>query len=184
MDTFYKPPMQRHSECKALEDNYMNCLFQKALKDNVMVNRCVLDSVLWFHVECPKASAKFDDPVEFKKKFRDFFAQNKAITEAAKYKTKSAKVFKENYGFASGYPEDIKLNKKVQKFAEEFEKYSPDQQPIDLDEEDPEANTGLNAPLKNSEALYGKKINYMQQDPIRLEDSRAGLKDMFQKPSE
>ena len=89
MDTFYKPPMQRNSECKALEDNYMNCLFQKALKDNVMVNRCVLDSVLWFHVECPKASAKFDDPVEFKKKFRDFFAQNKAISEAAKFKTKS-----------------------------------------------------------------------------------------------
>ena len=87
----------------------------------------MLDSVLWFHVECPKASAKFDDPVEFKKKFRDFFAQNKSIAEAAKYKTKNQKMFQENYGFAQGYPEDVKQNKKVLKFAEEFQKYTPDQ---------------------------------------------------------
>ena len=136
----------------------MNCLFQKALKDNVMVNRCMLDSVLWFHVECPKASAKFDDPIEFKKKFRDFFAQNKAIVEASRYKSKAAKVVDKNYGFASGYPEDSVQNKKVLKFAEEFEKYSPNQIPVDVDEEDPDADTGVNTPIKNSEVLYGKKL--------------------------
>ena len=81
MDIFYKPPMQRADECKALEENYMNCLMQKALKDKVLVNRCVLDSVLWFPLECPRAFGKFDDPVEFKKKFRDFFSQNKSIME-------------------------------------------------------------------------------------------------------
>ena len=87
MDIFYKPPLQRKVECRALEDNYMNCLFQKALKDKVLVNRCVLDSVLWFHLECPQASCKFDDPIEFKKKFRDFFAHNKSIAEAMKKKS-------------------------------------------------------------------------------------------------
>ena len=81
MNIFYKPPLQRKVECRALEENYMNCMFQKALKDKVMVNRCVLDSVLWFHVECPKDVAKFDDPIEFKRKFRDFFAANKSIAE-------------------------------------------------------------------------------------------------------
>ena len=60
----------------------MNCLFQKALSDKVLVNRCVLDSVLWFHLECPRAAAKFDDALEFKKKFRDFFAHNKSIADA------------------------------------------------------------------------------------------------------
>ena len=71
-------------------------------------------------------------------------------------------MFEENYGFASGYPEDVKQNKRVLKFQEELEKYSPNQVPIDLDEEDPEANTGTNVPIKNSEALYGKKLQYMQ----------------------
>ena len=61
MNIFYKPPLQRGDECEALEDNYMNCLVQKALKDRVLTNKCVLDSILWFHLECPKAAAKFDD---------------------------------------------------------------------------------------------------------------------------
>ena len=71
---FYKPPLQRLDECLILDENYMNCLMQKALKDNVMVNKCVLDSVLWFHLECPKHVAKYDDPLEFKRKFRNFFS--------------------------------------------------------------------------------------------------------------
>ena len=81
MDTFYKPPQQRYDECNALEENYMNCMFQKALNDRVIVNRCVLDSVLWFHLECPKAVSKFDDPLEFKRKWRDFFSQNKSTAD-------------------------------------------------------------------------------------------------------
>ena len=73
---------QASKECDALEDNYMNCMFQKALNDKVIVNRCVLDSVLWFHIECPRAAGKFDDPIEFKRKFRDFFAHNVSVSEA------------------------------------------------------------------------------------------------------
>ena len=34
--------------------------------------------------------------------------------------------------------------------------------PIDLDEEDPEEDTGINTPVKNSDVLYGKKIQYLQ----------------------
>ena len=84
MDTFYKPPLQRKVECDSLEDNYINCLFEKTQKDKVFNNRCVLDSVLWFHLECPKRAGEFDDPIEFKKKFRDFFAHNKSIAEAVR----------------------------------------------------------------------------------------------------
>jgi len=74
MDLFYKPPLQRFDECYGLEENYVNCLFQKALKDKVDKDLCILDSILWFHLECPKAAAKFDDPVEFKRKVHDFLA--------------------------------------------------------------------------------------------------------------
>ena len=83
MDLFYKPPLQRPDECKTLEINYMNCLMQKALKDKVTTNRCVMDSILWFHLECPKAASKFDDPIEFKRKFRNFFTQQRAAAEYA-----------------------------------------------------------------------------------------------------
>ena len=75
MDFFYKPPIQRRDECEVLEDNYMNCMLQKAMKDRVFNNKCVMDSILWFHLECPKARDAFDDPVEFRLKWRHFFAQ-------------------------------------------------------------------------------------------------------------
>ena len=78
MDQFYKPPLQRPDECATLEENYINCLLQKALKDKVQSNRCVLDSILWFHIECPRAAAQFDDKFEFKRKFREFFAVQKS----------------------------------------------------------------------------------------------------------
>ena len=74
MDIFYKPPESRNDECQALEENYMNCLLQKALKDRTNIDRCNLDSVLWFHLECPRSVAKFDDPMTFKSKVRDWFA--------------------------------------------------------------------------------------------------------------
>ena len=59
----------------------MNCLLQKAMRDRVLTNRCVMDSILWFHLECPKSVAKFDDPLEFKRKFRDFFADTRTAAE-------------------------------------------------------------------------------------------------------
>lgn len=53
----------------------MNCLIQKAIRDRVQTNRCILDSVLWFHLECPREAAKYDNPLEFRRKFRDLFAE-------------------------------------------------------------------------------------------------------------
>ena len=135
------------------------------------MNRCVLDSVLWFHLECPRAASQFDDPVEFKKKFRDFFATNKSIAEASRYKSQAAKRVEKAYGYQSAYPEDVTMVQKVKKFADEFEKYSPNAQPVDLDEEDPDEDTGLNAPIANSDVLYGKKVEYLQQNPIDLLES-------------
>ena len=57
MDFFYRPPIERADECEALETNYMNCLLQKSMKDRVFNNKCVMDSILWFHLECPKTAA-------------------------------------------------------------------------------------------------------------------------------
>ena len=73
MDIFYKPPSSRPDECENLEDNYMRCLLQKAVKDKVFVNKCVMDSILWFHLECPKEAHAFDNDDILRGKFRDFF---------------------------------------------------------------------------------------------------------------
>ena len=72
------------------------------------MNRCVLDSVLWFHIECPRAAGKFDDPLEFKRKFRDFFSQSKSMMEANERKTPYADRINKEYGHMPGYPEDLK----------------------------------------------------------------------------
>ena len=74
MDFFYKAPSERPDECTELEKNYMNCLMQKAVKDRVFNNKCNMDSILWFSLECPIRHALFDDPDTFKLKFRDMFA--------------------------------------------------------------------------------------------------------------
>ena len=178
MDIFYKPPRQRTVECRALEENYVNCLMQKALKDKVFVNRCVLDSVLWFHLECPRAASKFDDPVEFKRKFRDFFAANKSLLENNTQKTPSQRRIKDQYGYTSGYPEDMRINKRVVKFQDEFEKFSVMNQRIDLDEEDPNEGKFLDQETDPVDLLYNQKLEWQQANPISLVESRRGAEQL------
>ena len=157
----------------------MNCLFQKALNDKVIVNRCVLDSVLWFHIECPKWAGKFDDPIEFKRKWRDFFSHNKSIADSTNTTNKTDLRMKKLYGYQSGYPEDVQMNKKVLKFADEFEKYSPQRHPMQEDEEDPEEDTGIDEDPDMRDVTYNKKVEAMQMKPISLLDSTAGVKSLF-----
>ena len=91
--------------------------------------------------------------------------------EATEHRTASHKRIEENYGFQSSYPEDLKINKRVQKFAEEFKKFSPDAQPIDLDEEDPNEEAGFNMTIEKQNSIYGKKVDWLQMNPITLEES-------------
>ena len=51
--------------------------------------------------------------------------------------------------------------------------------PVDLDEEDPDEDTGFSAPVANSDVLYGKKIEYLQSNPIDLLESKAGREELF-----
>ncbi len=124
MDLFYKPPLQRPDECAALEENYMNCLLQKAMRDRVFNNRCVMDSILWFHLECPKAAAKFDDPVEFKRKFRDFFAETRTAAENVTTQTPEVRRVREEYTHIA-YPEDIRERKELRLFRDTFKEFDP-----------------------------------------------------------
>ena len=93
------------------------------------------------------------------------------------------------FGFQSGYAEDIKINKKVQRFTDEFSKFSPDAQPVDIDEEDPDEGTGIFAPVeKKSDVVYGRKIDMHAQNPINLQDTTQGrnelLKAAMEKPKD
>jgi hypothetical protein len=128
MDLFYKPPLQRPDECASLEENYMNCLLQKAVRDKVLTNRCVMDSILWFHLECPKAAAKFDDPVEFRRKFRDFFAETRTAAENITASTEEGRRIRDEYYHVS-YPEDVKEHKEYRLFKDTFNEFSPVRKP-------------------------------------------------------
>ena len=75
MDIFYRPPAQRVDECADLEENYMNCMLQKAMGDKTFKNMCKVEAILWYHLECPRHVREFDDPIAFKKKWRDWFAE-------------------------------------------------------------------------------------------------------------
>ena len=83
------------------------------------------------------------------------------------------------FGHFSGYPEDIHKNKRVQKLFEEFDdKYSPVKTPFSDDEPDPNAGRGLNREIPPEEVLYGKRIDYLQEDPIGMEEHPAGLRNL------
>ena len=155
MDLFYKPPLQRPDECSALEENYMNCLLQKAMRDKVFNNRCVMDSILWFHLECPKASAKFDDPVEFKRKFRDFFAETRTAAENVTSQTDEQRRIRDEY-YHVAYPEDVRERKELRLFRDTFKEFSPSIHPeAEDDYETEDLADWENVSEKTSD--YGKK---------------------------
>ena len=133
MDFFYKPPMQRVDECKALEENYVNCLMQKALKDHVLNNRCVMDSILWFHLECPRQAATFDDPNSFKLKFRDFFAHQKLDAQILYERPEHLEKLRQEYDTNVG-PDGINYKPQLKEFMEDNKQSNP-QRVIDDDPE-------------------------------------------------
>lgn len=98
------------------------------MRDNVLNNRCSMDSILWFHLECPKAVAAFDDPIEFKRKWRDFFAGTRQAKAMVSSYSEEAQRVKKEYGFVH-YPEDIKEHTEFRQFKELFEEYSPVKKP-------------------------------------------------------
>ena len=180
MDIFYRPPAQRMDECKVLEENYMNCMLQKAMKDKVFVNQCVLDSVLWFHLECPRAAGRFDDPVEFKRKWRDFFSLRKSMIDNTKL-TATQKRLEKEFAYTNAYPEDVKINKKVAKFQEEFHKYTTDVTPYEEGEPDADEGWDWKQQIENKDMLYGRRSEEHQADPITLLESQAGRDDLMGK---
>mmetsp|Transcript_33608 Transcript_33608/g.51761 ORF Transcript_33608/g.51761 Transcript_33608/m.51761 type:complete len:168 (-) Transcript_33608:58-561(-) len=167
MDMFYRPPVQRQSECRSLEDNYMNCLFQKALKDKVTKNNCKLDGILWFHLECPKAADQFDDPIEYKRKFRDFFAQNKAMADDYLEEKKNFQNVVDAYGHIKGYPEAIKHNPKGKALWEDLKHIS-----------------GENGEINGQEIYDDDLLPYRSADIPSYLDSTAGIAKLTEKKSQ
>jgi hypothetical protein len=121
MDLFYRPPLMRPDECKALEENYMNCMMQKAMRDKVPTNMCNLDSLLWFHLECPKHVDSFDNPTQFKAKWRDWFSEQKQTMLEREASTNSPLDKKVAYEHGHiRYPEDVREFKKLTAFKDDF----------------------------------------------------------------
>lgn len=166
VDIFYKPPLQRADECKALEENYMNCMVQKSLKDRVLANKCVLDSILWFHTECPKAAAAFDDPMEFKRKFRNFFAMTKASADIMMSQSDEEKRMHEEYAHVA-YPEDIKEKKQFRQFPDEFKHLNPVYHPESEDDWETEVTNEIDEEDPVSEREFGKPSNILPPSDLK-----------------
>ena len=96
-------------------------MLQKSLKDRVFAERCSIESILWFHMECPKAVAKFDDPIEFKRKWRQFFAELKASSEVMLIETPEMKRVRDQYAHMP-YPEDVPRRNSIE-FLNEFKDF-------------------------------------------------------------
>ena len=168
MDIFYKPPLQRPDECKRLEENYMNCLMQKALKDKVITNRCVMDSILWFHTECPKAAAEFDDKDAFKLKFRRWFAMQRNTAEALLTNSEEDVRLQTTFERVN-YPEDVVPRQEVRAFPNEYKHIDPNYK---LDGEDEWDNDVEYEHLPPGQRKYLDEIpGFPNRDTVEVSDS-------------
>ena len=153
MDFFYKPAVQRPDECKSLESNYMDCLLQKMQSDRVLVNKCKLDYILWFHLECPRAAAAFDDPDTFKLKWRNYFA-NKAEDMAWLFTPdKDVEKLRQVYDVNLA-PDDVRANKEVQEIFKQYPETDPGRHPDYDMESDLEIDFGDNQIPRMPEVKY------------------------------
>lgn len=147
----------------------MNCLMQKALKDRVTTNKCVMDSILWFHLECPKDSAKFDDPTEFKRKFRNFFSYQRAMTELIR-RDDEEKAIEAEYAHQR-YPEDVRMKQDARAFHDEFKGYSPTLVPQAEDTFEEEEVLELDEDVPVGDRRYGNPLPEFELHDLSLADS-------------
>lgn len=165
MDFFYKPNAARPDECKVLEENYMNCLLQKAMKDRVTNNKCVLDSILWFHLECPKQAAAFNDPDSFKYKFRDLFATIKADAEVL-YTPDITDKLRVEYD-TSRSPDDVGYKREIGSFMQDYKQHHPGRV-VDENGDSDDVPNPWNVEIEPSHRNY---LPEKQAAPISLADS-------------
>ena len=85
-----------------------------------------MDSILWFHLECPKARDAFDDPVEFRLKWRHFFAEQKAMQKDFYGDPDDQAEIRVRREFdANLYPEDVKFRPVADQFFKEQLQHDP-----------------------------------------------------------
>ena len=116
-----------------------------------------MDSILWFHLECPKDAAKFDDPIEFKRKWRNFFAATKATAEMLMVEDDEAKRQRKEFGHMQ-YPEDVKEHVSMRQFPDEFKHLSPAMHPEPADQFDEEEDSPYTEEIPIKKRDYGKKL--------------------------
>lgn len=148
----------------------MNCLFQKALRDKVLNNRCNMDSILWFHLECPKHVSKFDEPLEFKRKVANYLAEVRTYREAMITESDESRRLDDQYNFTA-YPEDIREHKELRQYQEVFDSYSPVVRPDSAEEYEEEELGELDKEVDKKEVEYGNIPEALKPKPITVADS-------------
>ena len=146
----------------------------------MFVNKCNLDSVLWFPIECPRAFGKFDDPNEFKRKWRDYFTELKALKETMGPQTATQARLKRQDDYESAYPEDLVEHKKAAKIMKELQRFSPSITPKEEGEPSYEDDRGYNLKPDYKDTMYGHRIEQFQLNPIHFDESRAGREQMWE----
>ena len=137
-----------------------------------------MDSLLWFHLECPKDAAKFDDPLEFKRKFRNFFALQKANAELLLVKSDEEKRIYNEYGHQA-YPEDIREKIQVRQFPDEFKQFSPALHPESEDDWENEDLNEYDEEPAPKDREYGKQLPGFEIKALSIEDSKRFGGDQF-----
>ena len=94
----------------------------------------MLDSVLWFHLECPKWVQKFDEPEHFKGKFREYFSELRQMKQEDEDFQKHFHQAQEAKKLHIRYPQSIRQVQKVKEFSEDFFEHRPDHH-VDRDED-------------------------------------------------
>ncbi|CAD8066871.1 unnamed protein product [Paramecium sonneborni] len=67
MEVKYRPPLNDVNECNWLEKNFISCLKEKSVKDDLPKRVCKVENILWFFLECPERSGPYEDTDQLRK---------------------------------------------------------------------------------------------------------------------
>lgn len=83
---------------------------QKAVRDKVTYNRCVLDNILWFHLECPKRFDRYNEEGFVRSKVKSFYEFQKYQLEKNYEEHKDA----HHAHMHTAYAHDIEYNPAIE----------------------------------------------------------------------
>lgn len=75
MEFNYNHPQNDQAECEFLQNNFLQCLHEKSLSDQLPSLKCQNEQLIWFILRCPNYFRNFEDPHKLKEFHQKYYSE-------------------------------------------------------------------------------------------------------------